>query len=115
MMVEKRCPDCHRLFEATTSMVRCKVCQDNYRRRYNKQKQKEYWQDKPASATRYYDFYQMIRDLTPDELRALVSAKKRAMKEKEADISMLRTHIKMLCEEYTRKVGEYFDPYEEDE
>jgi len=111
MMVEKRCPDCHRLFEATTSMVRCKVCQDNYRRRYKK----EWWTDKPASATRYYDFYQMIRDLTPDELRALVSAKKRAMKEKEADISMLRTHIKMLCEEYTRKVGEYFDPYEEDE
>jgi len=114
-MVKKICPDCHHEFECVGRNIRCKVCQEKYRRRYKREqedstltkRQERFWKDKPKSAHAYYTFYQMIKELTCDELRALVSIKRKAITENGADIKMLRTHIKMLCVEYTKKRGMY--------
>jgi threonine synthase len=99
-MVKKICPDCHREFECTTSQKRCNICQDSYRRRYIKQYAQKWWNDKPSSATRYYQFWKFCESITDDEIRALIQSYRTRMNEKKADIQELRTKIKILTQVY---------------
>jgi len=109
----KRCIDCGCPFECYNKKIRCDKCQDKYRSEY----QSRYWSDKPIAAHsgKYYQFWKLVQTLTDDEIRALIQVKKQRMNEVDADIKQLRTHIKIMTEEYKKRQGDKIERNQENE
>lgn len=109
----KSCIDCNCSFNAHDSQqVRCKKCQEAYRKLYKS----SWWNDKPSSARKYYQFYKFALTMTDTELLALISIKRTKMNEKGCDYQTIRSHIKILTTIYaSRKEERKEDNLEEDE
>ena len=76
---------------------RCESCQAKFKKQY----QALYWSDKPASATRYYQYYKFAIGLTDDEITYLIGKKKRELKYVTGEEhKKIRTLIKILCDIY---------------
>jgi len=109
-MVKKICPDCHQEFECVGRNIRCKVCQEKYRRRYKREqedstlpeRQERFWKDKPSAAHKYYQFFKFAETLTDDERRALITSKIQKLKwvNSTEEWYDLRSQIKILCDTY---------------
>ncbi len=111
--MKKVCEDCHKSFDAhDKQQVRCPECQEAYRKEFQKEYHKTYWNDKPNThQVQYYQFWRFCTTLTDDERRALVSARIRDLKQETTDDEWrrLRTEIKILCQTYE---GEKIEVYE---
>jgi len=97
-----KCVDCGKY---VYNCRRCEQCREKFKKQYHAL----YWSNKPASATRYYQYYLFAVKLTDDELVYLIGRKKRELKYVSgAEYKKIRTLIKILCDIYDyREIERY--------
>ena len=114
-----KCVDCGEEIDGSHGRKRCKPCNDKWRKVYARL----YKAQKPPSYTnpKYYQYCKFVETLTDDEICALVSSKKKALKWETSYSERwyeLRTCLKILTFYYTLREQERtekrIDEYDKD-
>ena len=123
--VLKVCEECGCEYNSVSRELRCKECQEIFRKEYKKKHDYEYSKkhpeyhpeynkryktDKPKSAIKgqMYQFWKFLKTLSDEELQAIYQVRRQKLKyiSDWKERQEVKTQMKILCDVYKQRVGD---------